>query len=430
MTTDSTMPSRYAKSIEEHRRRARVIAGGVNSNVRLVSRPVPLTFTRAAGAHLWDVDGNEYVDYAGGMGPMVLGHNHPRVVDAVRKALEIGQLFAGQNEFEAEFGERLVDAVPWVESIRIGLAGTEVDLLAARIARAATGRTTVLRFAGHYHGWLDPLLVGSGPIPEPFGRPPLDPGQSYAASQDVLICEWNDLALVEQVLESEPVAAVIMEPVMCNTGLIAPEPGYLEGTRDLCRRHGALLVVDEVITGFRFGLTGAQGAFGINGDITIYAKAVASGYPLSVLATTQELLAAVGRGDVNHSGTYNAGTLSVVAAVETLRILTETNPYPELERRTERLVGEIRSAGATKGLAVDHVGGSMFQLRFGSPEPITSRRAFAEHSDPALLMRLVDALQDHGVRPTSRGLCFVSVAHDDHVVDQTLERFEAALATI
>ncbi len=430
MTIDSTVSSRYAKSIEAHRRRARVIAGGVNSNVRLASRPVPLTFARAAGAYMWDVDGNEYVDYAGGMGPMVLGHNHPRVLDAVRNALDIGQAFAGQNEFEAEFGERLVDTVPWIESIRVGLTGTEVVLLAVRIARAATGRTKVLRFAGHYHGWLDPFLVGSGPIPEPFGRPPLDPGQSLAASDDVVICEWNDLALVEQVLESEQVAAVIMEPIMCNTGLIAPEPSFLEGTRDLCRRHGALLVVDEVITGFRLGLTGAQGTLGVHGDITLYAKAVASGYPMSVLGTTHELLAAVARGEVNHSGTYNAGTLSVAAAVETLRILTETNPYPELEKRTARLVAEIRSAGSRKGLAVDHVGGSMFQLRFGSPEPIRSRRAFVERSDPALLMRLVDTLQDHGVRPTSRGLFFVSVAHDDHVVDVTLERFEAALAAI
>jgi glutamate-1-semialdehyde 2,1-aminomutase len=352
------------------------------------------------------------------------------VLDAVRTALEIGQAFAGQNEFEAEFGELLVATVPWIESIRVGLTGTEMDLLAVRIARAVTGRTKVLRFVGHYHGWLDPLLAGSGPMPEPFGRPPIDAGLSLAASDDVVICEWNDLALVEQVLESEPVAAVLMEPIMCNTGLIAPNPGFLEGTRDLCHRHGALLVVDEVITGFRLGLTGAQGTLGVHGDITIYAKAVASGYPMSVLGTTQELLAAVGRGEINHSGTYNAGTLSVAAAVETLRILNETNPYPELEEHTVRLVAELRSAGSGKGLAVDHVGGSMLQLRFGSPEPVTSRRDLVERSDPPRLMRLLDALQDHGVRPTSRGLCFVSVAHDDRVVDVTLERFAAALATI
>jgi glutamate-1-semialdehyde 2,1-aminomutase len=407
-----------------------VIAGGVNSNVRLASRPVPLTFTRAAGAFMWDVDGNDYIDYAGGMGPMILGHNHPRVLAAVRQALEIGQCFAGQNEFEAEFGERLVDAVPWIESVRIGVAGSDVDLLAVRIARAVTGRARVLRFVGHYHGWLDPLLVGSGPIPLPFGHPPVDAGQSLAASDDVIICEWNDLALVEDVLSTEQIACVIMEPIMCNTGVIPPAPGYLEGVRDLCHRHGALLVIDEVITGFRLGLTGAQGFLGIHGDITLYAKAVASGYPMAVLGTTQDLLAAVGRGEVNHSGTYNSGTLSVAAGVETLRILTETNPYAELQQRTKRLVEELRSMGAEKGLAIDWVGGSLFQFRFGTSDTIRSRAEFAQHSDQALLLRFMDALQDLGVRPTSRGLCFVSTAHDDAVIDLTLERTDAALAMI
>jgi glutamate-1-semialdehyde 2,1-aminomutase len=430
VTDNPTDSQRYAKSIAEHQRRSKVIAGGVNSNVRLMSRPAPLTFTRAAGAYMWDVDGNEYVDFAAGMGPMILGHNDPRVVAAVRDALELGQLFAGQNEFEAEFAERLVETVPWIESIRIGLTGTEVDLLAVRIARAVTGRAKVLRFAGHYHGWLDPLLNGAGPLPEPYGRPPVDRGQSLAASDDIVVCEWNDAALVEQILHAEPIACVIMEPIMCNTGLIAPAQGFLETVRDLCRANGALLIIDEVITGFRAGLCGAQGALGINGDITLYAKAVASGYPMAVLGTTNELLAAVGRGEVNHSGTYNAGTLSTAAAVETLKILVETDPYPALEQRTKRLVSEIAGLGASKGLAVDHAVGSMFQLRFGAEGPIGSRRQFAEQSDQATLLRFLDALQDHGVRPTSRGLCFVSVAHDDDVIDRTLERVEAALATI
>lgn len=427
---NSSTSDRYAKSIEEHARRSRVIAGGVNSNVRLMSRPVPLTFTRASGAHLWDVDGNEYIDYAAGMGPMLLGHNHPRVIQAVHRAIDVGQCFAGQNEFEAEFGERLVAAVPWIESIRIGLAGSDMDLLAVRIARSVTGRRRVLRFAGHYHGWLDPLLVGAGPLPSPFGPPPVGPGQSAAASTDVVICEWNDLAVVEQVLASEDVACVLMEPVMCNTGVIPPADGYLEGVRDLCRQHGALLVIDEVITGFRMGLTGAQGFLGFQGDITLYAKAVASGYPMSVLGTSEELLSAVGRGEVNHSGTYNAAVLSAAAGVETLKILVETDPYPELERRTERLVTELRSVGADKGLAVDHVGGSLFQFRFGAPETIRSLAQHVANSDQAMLMRFMDALQDCGVRPTSRGLCFVSTAHDDAVIDATLERTAAALAML
>jgi glutamate-1-semialdehyde 2,1-aminomutase len=395
-----------------------------------MSRPVPLTFTRASGAHLWDVDGNEYIDYAGGMGPMLLGHNHPRVIEAVHRALDVGQCFAGQNEFEAEFGERLVAAVPWIQSIRIGLAGSEMDLLAVRIARAVTGRTRVLRFAGHYHGWLDPLLVGAGPLPLPFGHPPVGAGQSVAASDDVIIGEWNDLAVVEHALATEDIACVLMEPVMCNTGVIPPADGYLAGVRDLCRQHGALLVIDEVITGFRLGLTGAQGFLGLQGDITLYAKAVASGYPMAVLGTSEELLSAVGRGDVNHSGTYNAAVLSVAAGVETLKILVETDPYPDLERRTARLVAELRSIGAGKGLAIDHVGGSLFQFRFGAPETIRSLVQHVANSDQATLMRFLDALQDCGVRPTSRGLCFVSTAHDDAVIDATIERASAALAML
>jgi glutamate-1-semialdehyde 2,1-aminomutase len=430
VSTNQATSKRYAKSIEAHTRRSRVIAGGVNSNVRLASRPVPLTFTRAAGAYLWDVDGNDYVDYAAGMGPMILGHNHPRILGAVRRALEVGQCFAGQHEFEAEFGERLVEVVPWIESIRIGLAGSDVVLLAVRIARAATGRERVLRFVGHYHGWLDPLLVGSGPIPEPFGHPPVGAGQSLASSDDVIICEWNNLALVEEVLSTQQIACVIMEPIMCNTGVIPPEPGYLEGVRDLCQRHGALLIIDEVITGFRFGLTGAQGLLGIHGDITLYAKAVASGYPMAVLGTTQDLLGAVGRGEVNHSGTYNSGTLSVAAGVETLRVLVETDPYPELQGRTTRLVNELRSIGATKGLAIDYIGGSIFQFRFGPSDMVRSRAQLVQDSDEALLARFLDALQDQGVRPTSRGLCFVSTAHDDAVVDMTLDRTSAALEMI
>ena len=258
MTSPTEHTSNYSASITEHARRRQVIAGGVNSNVRLAGTPVPLTFDRAVGARLWDVDGNEYIDYAAGMGPMILGHNHPVVTEAVRRSLDTGQLFAGQNRLEAEFAEAFVGAVPWVEHIRIGLSGTEMDLLAVRIARAVTGRSKVLRFAGHYHGWLDPLFIDGLAQVEPFAAAPLTKGQSAAAASDLIVCEWNDLSQVERALSTGEVACVVMEPVMCNTGLVAPAEGYLEGVRDLCRQHGAVLVVDEVITGFRLGLTGVR----------------------------------------------------------------------------------------------------------------------------------------------------------------------------
>ena len=427
MTSNSASSERYAKSIAAHERRSRVIAGGVNSNVRLMSRPVPLAFTRALGAHIWDVDGNEYIDYAAGMGPTILGHNHPQVLAAVTNAMKSGQCFAGQHELETEFAERLIAAVPWIENIRIGVAGSEMDLLAIRIAKAVTGRSKILRFTGHYHGWLDPLLVGPGEAPKPFGTPPVGPGQSAAASSDIVMCEWNDVSLVEQVLHTHDIACVIMEPVMCNTGVIAPQPGYLEAVKSLCKQHGAILVIDEVITGFRMGLTGAQGFLGIQGDITLYAKAIASGYPMAAIGSSRQLMAAVGRGEVNHSGTYNSGYLSVAAGVETLRILVETNPYPALQHATERLVEGLRLIGAPKGLAVDHITGSFFQIRFGAQEIIVNRAHFAKESDQARLIQFLDALQDQGIRPTSRGLFFVSIAHDANLIDRTLELAQAAL---
>ena len=422
----------YDQSRQEHARRKKVIAGGVNSNVRLHGTPVPLTMVRGDGALLWDVDDNVYIDYAAGMGPMVLGHNHPAVTAAVKQSLSTGQLFAGQHPLEAEFAETLVGALPWIESIRMGMSGTEMDLLAVRIARATTGRRKVVRFTGHYHGWLDPLFVDMAVTAPPMGPVPLTAGQSISAAADVILCEWNDIAQVAQALKSGDVACVLMEPVMCNTGLIPPSAGYLDDVKTLCHQHGALFVVDEVITGFRLGLCGAQGFYGIRGDISIYAKAIASGFPLAVLGTSAELLAGVGRGEINHSGTYNTGVSSVAAGVATLRVLIDSNPYPEMDRLTCRLVDGLRQLGHELGvgLAVDHIGGSLCQTRFGKPGAVASRADFAANSDNELLACFLASLQDHGVRPTSRGLWFVSAAHDDALIDKTLAAARHALSRL
>ena len=406
-----------------------MIAGGVNSNVRLHASPVPLTFTRGEGPHLWDVDGNRYIDYAAGMGPMILGHNHPRVTAAVGECLASGQLFAGQNLLETQLAERLVGAIPWIESVRFGLSGTEMALLAVRIARAATGRPKVVRFAGHYHGWLDPLFVDVGAVGDLPGTPLLTAGQSVAAGSEIILCDWNDLDQLQRVLAAGDVACVLMEPVMCNTGLIPPAPGYLPSVAESCRRHGSLFVVDEVITGFRLGLTGAQGWYETSGDISIYAKAIASGFPLAVLGTTHDLLVAVGTGEVNHSGTYNAGLSSLAAGVATLDHLIKADPYPEMESRTRSLVEGLRriSADAGAGLTVDHIGGSFFQTRFGPSGPVSSLAELRAGSDGQLLQRFIELLQDAGVRPTSRGMWFVSAAHDDEAVDTTLTAVQESL---
>jgi glutamate-1-semialdehyde 2,1-aminomutase len=414
-----------------HERRRTLIPGGVNSNVRLRGFPTPLTFRSGRGARIWDVDDNEYVDYAMGMGPHILGHAPPVVVDAVRRSLDRGQLFAGQCEEEAELAELLHDVVPWVESVRFGSSGTEMALLAIRIARAVTGRQRVVRFVGHYHGWLDPLFVDPSVVGRP-DAPPLTNGQSSAASSDLLMCPWNDATALDAIMQmhGSDIAAVLMEPIMCNTGVIPPSPGYLETVKAMCAARGIVFVVDEVITGFRVALDGAQGQLGVHGDLTVYAKAIASGFPVAALAGRSDLLEQVGTGGINHSGTYNTGVSQMAAAVATLRHLRDADVHPTIAAAGAELVAGIRTLATrlAPGLTVHAVDG-MFQLRFGPDEPIGDAATFAAASDPERLGQLLTALQAEGVRSTSRGLFFLSAAHDGDDIAATLGAFERALAS-
>lgn len=411
-----------------HAQRCEVIPGGVNSNVRLVAFPTPLTFVRAQGSHIWDVDGNEYVDYAMGMGPHILGHNPEPVWRAIQGSASSGQLFAGQTQEEGELAELLVAQIPWIDQVRFGLSGTEMDLLAVRIARAVTGRQKVVRFDGHYHGWLDPLFI-TGFDPS-TSAPKLSPGQSNALASDVLVCPWNDLdALTRMVLEhSGDIAAVLMEPIMCNTGLIEPIPGFLESVRELCDSWGIILIIDEVITGFRMGLQGAQAASSIQGDLTIYAKAIASGYPLAALGGRRDLMQSVSLGGVNHSGTYNTGVMQVVAGLATVRHLVETNPYAMIIERGRQLRDSVNEVAMRRGVDLVCEGpGPMLQLRFGSANPPTNAGSFAAMNDPIRLSALNGQLQQRGVRLTSRGLMFLSAAHTNSDIDMTVEAIDACI---
>ena len=430
-STQSINENLTRESVGAHESRKAVIPGGVNSNVRLRGFPTPLTYSRALGSHIWDVDGNEYVDYAMGMGPHILGHAPSVVVDAVRKSLDRGQLFAGQCDEELELAQLISGAAPWVEQLRIGTSGTEMALLAGRVARAATGRQRFVRFVGHYHGWLDPLFVD--PTRQDATEPPLTPGQSASAAQDVILCPWNDLNALKQLLDQhhESIAALLMEPIMCNTGLVEPLPGYLEKVAELCRSYGIVFVVDEVITGFRVALGGAQERYGVQGDLTVYAKAIAAGYPVAVLGGRADLLAAVGTGQVNHSGTYNTGVAQMAAAVATVRELRDGNPYPAIAARTHELASALRDviAAASEDLQVTAVDG-MLQLRFGAAVAITDGASFSKSADPVRLGLLLHELQHEGVRASSRGLFFVSAAHSAQDVELTATAFKRALARL
>jgi hypothetical protein len=278
----TTTTHSYARSIALHEEAQEALAGGVNSNFRLGSHPVPLFFTRGAGAHLWDVDGNEYIDYVLGMGPNILGHAPPDVVEAVAETLSRGNLFAGQHEDEVALARLVQQTVPCAELVRFGLSGSEMDQAAIRLARAATGRKKIVKFEGHYHGWFDTVLVSTAPPlaeagPEEAPSPHFpSAGQSRAAAADIAILPWNNLDILTHYVEAhaDEIAGILMEPILINTCVIVPRPGYLEGVRALCDRHGIVLIFDEVITGFRVALGGAQARLGVTPDLAVFAKAI------------------------------------------------------------------------------------------------------------------------------------------------------------
>ena len=319
------------------------LAGGVSSNVR-AGAETPLFFEYARGAHLYDVDGNSYLDYVIGQGPMLLGHTPEPVMDAVQDALQRGQLFAGQHELEILLSEKLQSLIPCAEIVRYSNSGSEIVQAALRLARAYTGREKIVKFEGHYHGWFDNVLVSVQPPLDAAGpRHAAQPvaaseGQASRALEDVVVLPWNDLALFEKRVhqQGDEIAAVIMEPVMCNTGCILPVEGYLEGVRDICSRHGIVLIFDEIITGFRIGLSGAQGYFGVTPDLATFGKAMASGFALSCLAGRRELMELIAQGRVNHSGTFNSNVATMAAAYATLE---------EMERDEGRIYGRLFDLG-------------------------------------------------------------------------------------
>jgi glutamate-1-semialdehyde 2,1-aminomutase len=413
------------------------LAGGVNSNVRLASPPTPLFFTRAAGALLHDVDGHTYIDYALGQGPMILGHSHPAILEAVTAAMADGQLFAGQHELEITVAQHLVRLVPCAELCRFNLSGTEAVQAALRLARAVTGRTLVVRFEGHYHGWLDNVLVSVAPPLDRAG-PRSAPhavagtvGQSPAAVAESLVLPWNDLALVEALFAArgDEIAAVISEPVMCNTGVIPPAPGYLAGLRRICDAHGAVLILDEVITGFRLGLHGAQGTLGVTADVATFGKAMAGGLPNAAVVGRRALMQRFAQ-DVNHSGTFNANVLAMAASAAALRELERDDGavYRVIDARGTALMNGIRALAAHHGLPVLVQGfPAVFHVAFTDAPAIRDYREYAAGCDRERYRRFTVALLRRGVRVIERGIWYLSAAHSTAHIDQTLAAVEAAL---
>ncbi len=421
---DADIPGPESRRLRE--RALAAIPGAVNSNVRLAAPPV--FFDRAKGATLWDADGHDYIDYVLGQGPHFLGHACERVNSAVAAACAKGMLFGASHALEVEAAELVLSALGWAERVRLGLTGTECVQAALRLSRAMTGRKRFVRFDGHYHGWLDNVLIG------PENARQASEGQLAQYLDDSYILDWNDTDALDTLLREhgDDICAVIMEPVMVNTGGIEPLPGYLRRVRELCDRHGVILIFDEVITGFRVARGGAVELYGVTPDLAIYGKAIGGGWPVAAVAGRADLMDAFGTGRVNHSGTFNGSVMAAAAVAATQRLLAEDPPYDRVADYGTRLMTGLADVAKTHDVPL-HLHG-LPSAFFASLDPghdakptVTCARSLRAF-DLAGYENLTGRLVTHGLWVMRRGIWFVSAAHGDAELDTTLRRFEAALA--
>ena len=431
----------FQKSIELHERSSRSLAGGVSSHHRRGELPVPLFFDHGKGSRLYDVDGNEFIDYFMGNGAAIFGHSPDFLLDSVRDMLDRGQMFAGQHDLEIRVAELINDSVPSSEVVRFGSSGTEAVLAAVRIARAYTNRPLIIKFEGHYHGWADPVLYSVAPDTRdagPYDAPlpvPESLGQSPGSADEVIVLPWNDLDVVAKAVRKNPdrIAAIIMEPVPVNTNSAFPGPGYLEGVRKLCDDNGILLIFDEVITGFRLAVGGAQELLGITPDLTTMAKAAAGGFPFSAVAGKREVMQPVAEGRVMHAGTASGNLVSLAASETTINGLRENNG--EVIRRMHH-VGDLLMNGL-RDLSRKHEedvliqGPSpIFTMAFTSETSLPDYRSFYEKVDHRRYVGFRQNLLHGGVRANMHGKWFLSTAHTEQDVEQTLAAADQALRAL
>ncbi len=432
------------RSEELYEAAQRVIPGGVNSGARGPQAgwvPAPPVVDHGRGAELWDVDGNRYLDYLLALGPMIHGHAHPDITEAVTRAIhDIGTMFALPYPLEAEAAAKIVAAVPSVDMVRFGNSGTEVVLHATRLARAWTERTVVVRFEGQYHGWADqlewshhPELSKAGPRLHPNALPG-SPGIPEVIGQTLAVLPWNDQEAVEQLVAArgKEIAAILTEPIMGNTGVIPPKPGYLQFLRDITSANGIVLIFDEVISGFRVALGGAQALYGVTPDLTTMAKALGGGFPVAALGGRHDIMDQVSDGTVLHAGTYNANAVAVSAASASLDVLSRPGTYERLFAVSQRLTSGIGGIFERAGVPVQIQGvGPMFQFWF-SETPVLNYRDAAAHLNSPPYAALARALHHRGVmvHPSNIELWFVSTVHTEAHVDETLDAFEGAVKEV
>jgi glutamate-1-semialdehyde 2,1-aminomutase len=428
------MPTRtLSESLFE--RAQQLIPGGVNSPVR-AWRAVggkPVFLQRARGSSVWDVDGRVYIDYVGSWGPMILGHAHPKVLAAIQNALRDGTSFGAPTAREVEMADVLTKAIPSIEMVRLVSSGTEAAMAAIRLARGFTGRTKILKFSGCYHGHSDAVLVRAGSGAATFGVPD-SAGVPEAVASQTLVADFNNLAMVEAYLNAEVphIAAIIIEPVVGNMGVIPPAPGFLTQLRELTRKHGVLLIFDEVITGFRLGYGGAQKQFGVNPDLTCLGKIVGGGLPMAAFGGTRAIMEQLAPlGPVYQAGTLSGNPLAVAAGLQTLELLSKPGTYERLDEIGARLEAGLREAlSQYKGTACINRVGSMWTLFFGAG---SVRDATAARTcDTEAFAGWFRGMLERGIYlpPSQFEAAFISLAHSEDDIDRTVHAAREVLTDL
>jgi len=413
-------------------RAQKLFPGGVNSPVRAFQAVggTPVFLARGQGARVWDVDGNSYLDFLGSWGPLILGHADPDVVAAIAAAARDGTSFGASTEREVLLGEAIRDAMPSMQRMRFVSSGTEATMSALRVARGHTGRIRFIKIEGGYHGHADALLAAAGSGVATLGLPG-SAGVTAGAVQDTIIVPFNDEAAMEAAFAANQIAAVIIEPIPANMGLVSPGPGYLRSVRQMCDRYNALLIFDEVISGFRVGRGGAQAIFGVRPDLTCLGKIVGGGLPLGVYGGQRTVMSEVApEGPVYQAGTLSGNPLAMAAGLAVLRKLDQA-AYSRLDALGQRLEAGIRAALAATGVAAQfHRAGSAFTLFFCA-EPVTDF-ASAKRADTGRYARFFHEMLDRGIYlpPAQLEAGFISLAHQDGDIDAFVAASREALATI
>ena len=412
-----------------------LMPGGVSSPVRAFKSVggQPLVFDRVKGPYAWDVDGNKYIDYIGSWGPAICGHAHPEVISALQEAVEKGTSFGAPCALENTLAEMVIDAVPSVEMVRFVNSGTEACMAVLRLMRAYTGRDKVIKFEGCYHGHADMFLVKAGSGVATLGLPD-SPGVPRSTTANTLTAPYNDLESVKQLFAENPdaIAGVILEPIVGNAGFIQPEPGFLEGLRELTKENGALLVFDEVMTGFRISYGGAQAHFGVTPDLTTMGKVIGGGLPVGAYGGRADIMSMVApAGPMYQAGTLSGNPLAMTAGIKTLELLKQPGTYEKLAATTETLINGIKDAAKDAGLPI--TGGNVSAM-FGfflCEGPVRNFEE-AKATDSERFGKVHRAMLERGVylAPSAFEAGFTSLAHSEADIETTLKAFRESFAAV